>query len=511
MWAMWGFIYINADQLAALGDVLPGSSKQSIYQQYMGLSPDPSCTAHRMSLAARFERARRAVPAIRGMIKAAKSAESRFAGQIQDIKAMRPQTPDPGERECLAWIMRLESVTTAAWESLMIGPGIASATFEVCEKIVALSVGRERSVDLNNRLHAALGGNESAEAGKVVRTLAALALQNPALTEALEAEAGWSEIRGIDELFELELGKALERFGFHTSPELELAQPTWRQDPGQLLRMVSKEVRKGPAADRRGAALKREAELELERSTKWFIRSITRRALSLSRKQMAIRENSKIPIVLIFDELRRVIEAAGPSLVARDVVRDVSDVVYLRYDEVKSILGGSTGPTLDEVERRRSEHQRCIKLEVPELIEAGAGAISRVSQQSIAARGLLPPAEIATSNTNLTGVGASSGVFTGTARIMDDPFDDFEPGDILVAKTVDPGWSIALASAGAIVLDIGGGLSHGAVVARELGIPCVVNVKAGTAIIADGTTITVDGANGIVSLDQRLQVVSDRV
>ncbi|HEY1967098.1 MAG TPA: PEP-utilizing enzyme, partial [Pseudonocardia sp.] len=101
----------------------------------------------------------------------------------------------------------------------------------------------------------------------------------------------------------------------------------------------------------------------------------------------------------------------------------------------------------------------------------------------------------------LTGTAASSGRVTGTARVMDDPLDDFEPGDILIAKTVDPGWSAALSCAGAVVLDIGGGLSHGAVVARELGIPCVVNVKAGTTAIRDGSAVTVDGSTGEVFLE----------
>jgi pyruvate,water dikinase len=89
---------------------------------------------------------------------------------------------------------------------------------------------------------------------------------------------------------------------------------------------------------------------------------------------------------------------------------------------------------------------------------------------------------------------------TATARVLLDPTDDFEPGDILFAKTVDPGWAPVLSCAGAVVLDIGGLMSHGAVVARELGIPCVVNVKAGTAVVRTGAAVTVDGSTGEVLL-----------
>jgi pyruvate,water dikinase len=81
---------------------------------------------------------------------------------------------------------------------------------------------------------------------------------------------------------------------------------------------------------------------------------------------------------------------------------------------------------------------------------------------------------------------------------MATPFDDFDPGDIVVANTVDPGWSPVLACAGAIVLDLGGTMSHGVVVARELGIPAVVNVRLGTSLIESGSTIVVDGDAGTV-------------
>lgn len=179
--------------------------------------------------------------------------------------------------------------------------------------------------------------------------------------------------------------------------------------------------------------------------------------LSSSRRQMALRENAKIPIVLIFDELRRVIEAAASLLIARGVVGNADDIVYLRYDELKDVLGGAAGPGPDEIRRRRREHKSCLQLEVPELVEPGPGFMRHVTEAHITERGLLPPTVITELTTVLTGVGASSGRVTAVARVMSDPFDDdFEPGDVLIAKTVDPGWAAALSCAGAVVHDIGG-------------------------------------------------------
>ena len=101
----------------------------------------------------------------------------------------------------------------------------------------------------------------------------------------------------------------------------------------------------------------------------------------------------------------------------------------------------------------------------------------------------------------IPGLGVSPGVVEGVARVVTDPgFADVEPGEILVSPTTDPSWSSIMFISVALVVDIGGFLSHAAIVARELGIPCVVNVKVGTERAVSGTTVTVDGSAGEVRL-----------
>src|SRR5205823_211134 len=99
------------------------------------------------------------------------------------------------------------------------------------------------------------------------------------------------------------------------------------------------------------------------------------------------------------------------------------------------------------------------------------GWLRPLDDQFFSARGMLPPTKSDAITDRLTGIAASPGRITATARVLLDPTDEFEPGDVLVTKTVDPGWAPVLSCAGAVVLDIGGLMSHGAVVARELGIP----------------------------------------
>jgi pyruvate,water dikinase len=106
----------------------------------------------------------------------------------------------------------------------------------------------------------------------------------------------------------------------------------------------------------------------------------------------------------------------------------------------------------------------------------------------------------------VTGIPASPGVVTGTARVITDlgDLDDLENGEILVCEVTDPGWACYMYVASALVIDIGGAVSHGAVLARELGIPCVINTGSGTRSIRTGDTVLVDGIAGTATIQDRL-------
>jgi pyruvate,water dikinase len=270
-------------------------------------------------------------------------------------------------------------------------------------------------------------------------------------------------------------------------------------DPRPVLDTVRLELRREATADA-AAAIRAQAEAELAGRVPKVKLPLVKAALRKSQSMMASRENGKLPAVVLWDELRRLLSAAGPSLVQRGVLPDSGAIHYLRHHELRAVLLGDAGPGTAEIERRREAHQRCLALDLPELVEIGPGWMRPLDDAFIRARGMLPPEKLAADATRLHGIAAAPGTVTGTARVLFDPFDEFEAGDVLFARTVDPGWAPVLACAGAVVLDIGGVLSHGAVVARELGIPCVVNVKVGTERARSGAPVTVDGSAGEVSL-----------
>lgn len=499
MQAYYGLVYLNADQMGDLGDAMPGSTRFGMFQTILGLEPDPGFVLPTATLGQRLSDARAGARVGPRVLRLASRAKARIESQIAAIEEVRPANPDTVTREEAGqWLARLEGLQVPAWETLMIGAAIAMAFFESAEKVVSRFAGGDGR-DLTNRLHVGLGGNESAESGLAIRALAALARTRPATLAALECHDPVAIVAATDSDFAAELQRVIVRFGHRAPAELELSNPSWRADPGQLLDVVRIELQRAAPTDAANA-IRTDAEAELASRVKGIKAKVVGAVLRRSRDLMAVRENAKVPIVRVFDETRRLLAAVAPGLVSDGVLPDVGAVTLLRYDELCSVLAGGNGPGVGELGRRRSEHDRCLALDLPELVLADASGLHPLDDGFMRARGLLPPARVDLSADRLVGIGASPGQLTGTARVLLDPFEDFEPGDVLFAKTVDPGWAPVLSCAGAVVLDMGGLMSHGAVVARELGIPCVVNVKSGTAVAQTGNKVTVDGSAGEVHL-----------
>lgn len=499
MLAFYGLVYLNADQLAGLGEATPGSSRQAMYQQFFGLEADPDYVSPKPSAKARLAEAVTGLKVAPRTLRLAAGVPDTVARQRAEIGAARPEgdLTQLSDTEVAAWLDRLDGFQTDCWVTLMTGAGLASGFFEAVRKML-VAWARDSGGDLCNRLHVALGGNESAEAGRAVRRLAET-VREEGVESALEGDDPVGDLRRASPATAAALDELIHRFGHRAPAELELSNPSWRMDRRPVLDTVRLELRRDTVADD-APDIRIRAEVELAARVSKIKLPLVKLALRRSQTMMASRENGKVPVVLLWDEIRRLLSAVAPRLVERGVLPDLGGIHFLRHQELRAVLRGDAGPGIEEIERRREAHRRCLALDLPELTEVGPGWIRPLDDAFIRARGLLPPEKLAADATRLHGIAAAPGAVTGTARVLFDPFDEFEAGDILFARTVDPGWAPVLACAGAVVLDIGGVLSHGAVVARELGVPCVVNVKVGTERAVSGTTVTVDGSAGEVVL-----------
>ena len=206
------------------------------------------------------------------------------------------------------------------------------------------------------------------------------------------------------------------------------------------------------------------------------------------RQLLGLREAPKFLLIVALSTMREHLKAVGRELAATQTISQVDDVFFLDLGEVRRGLAGEDLRTL-VAERREAYQQELKRRHIPRLLLSDGTEPEAVAVEAPRADGAL------------TGSPASTGTVTGRARVVLDPVGaHLEPGEILVAPSTDPGWTPLFLTAGGLVMEMGGSNSHGAVVAREYGIPAVVGVPEATHKIETGQLITVDGAAGLVSL-----------
>ena len=208
---------------------------------------------------------------------------------------------------------------------------------------------------------------------------------------------------------------------------------------------------------------------------------------------------------------RRFVRALGQRLAARGCFDQADDIIHLHDREVRDAMANDTDYR-ELVAQRKAELAACAELTPPDAVGTPppppqAGDFIDPFMDSLVSRllGIKPPAEGEQDPDVIDGVAGSPGVYTGVARVVKslDEAGDLEDGEIMVCEMTLPPWVPMFAIAGAVVADVGGVMSHCAIVAREFAVPAVVGSVDGTSRIQSGQTVTVDGTNGNVYLDGR--------
>ncbi len=294
----------------------------------------------------------------------------------------------------------------------------------------------------------------------------------------------------------------LHRYGHRAVAEIDLGVPRWSEDPSHILNVLVNYLRVTDpemTPDRqfaRAAALAEERvrELSARARAKGRLRGrLVEHGLRQARQTAGLRESPKFALILCFAEIRRQLGLVGDDLAAAGRISQPEDVFFLDLAEARVALRGAD---LREAvaERRRRYQLEMRRRHIPRMLLSDGTDV----EAALAAR---RPADVALPPGTLRGAAASAGTVTGRARVITDPEGaHLEPGEVLVAPSTDPGWTPLFLTAGAMVMEMGGPISHGAVVAREYGIPAVVGVPDATTRISTGDIITVDGAAGTVTL-----------
>ncbi|HZG67551.1 MAG TPA: PEP-utilizing enzyme, partial [Herpetosiphonaceae bacterium] len=286
-----------------------------------------------------------------------------------------------------------------------------------------------------------------------------------------------------------------ERYGHRGIREIDGGMPRWSDAPEYIIGMIRNYLLLDDPAlapDRHFAELARTAEqargelIAAARAQRqgWLKGAVIGFLTSRMRVLMGAREAPKFWVVRILSIVRRILRGAGEELVRREQLDHADDVFFLRLDE----LGAQTPDLKSMVARRRAAYTRELeRRQLPRILTSDGTIIT----------GRRPVG----SPTTLEGIGVSPGEREGHVRVIRDPHGaHLAPGEILVAPSTDPAWTPLFLTAGGLVMEAGGLLSHGSVVAREYGIPAVVGVADATARLTTGQRVRIDGAAGTVEL-----------
>lgn len=313
------------------------------------------------------------------------------------------------------------------------------------------------------------------------------------MEEVKVADDLWAAARGTTTIEDV-----LAAHGFHGPAEGELSSRSWREDHGPLLRAFAAYEQMpdedAPAAKRRRLASTRsDAEHVLMSGLGRLGQARARAVIRLARRFLADREVGKTAFVQALDVARHGARGLGQVLAMKDVLAAPDDIFYFTLDELAS--GDLPREAKQIVLERRDTRESYARTRVPDVWTGQPPRLSdeHTDDHSGSDNG---------ADEVITGLAAASGTVEGIAKVILDPAasQPLEPDEILVCATTDPSWVAVMVCAGGLVIDIGGLVSHGAIIAREMGVPCVINTKIGTTRIHTGDRLRVDGDNGTVQI-----------
>jgi pyruvate,water dikinase len=467
----FGYVMFGVTPAAALADNLPGWSRAGVYADYLGVRPDPDAPQEQQ--------------------KVDPVGLMRIGGKF--LSAMRTY-PRRAEAEIKAAHSQLDADRARNWSDVTDGYLLdridASHDTQMWQRVphaVASVIGAALFKQLNQSLVRLAGADD----GPRLATEMITPLGGVHMRDAIDAMADVASGRLSRDVF-------LRDYGFRGNNEFELAARPWQDDPATLDRLIEAA---GRSTTQGGINAKESARNRVRELAGWRW-PLLRAHLALTEKHLRWRENGKVPMAIGVASIRLVVLEAARRLVDRGLIGQLDDVFYLRKDELAEELSGAGPDDVDvRITRRRETRRLALEFPLPEIVDATPAGICEVSESRWKSLGLIPPETADDETSVLVGVGGSRGSVTGRARIVTDPTDvEIDEGDILVARGTDSAWTPLFLQADAVVVDIGGVMSHACIAAREVGIPCVIDVKTGTTRIAEGQSISVDGDAGTVTL-----------
>ncbi|MEI2666223.1 phosphoenolpyruvate synthase [Rossellomorea sp. LJF3] len=310
----------------------------------------------------------------------------------------------------------------------------------------------------------------------------------------------------LDELVKVEGGEEareaiedfLSKYGMRCSGEIDLSRVRWSEKPTIIVPMILRNLEQfEPQESKRKFEQGRLEAIEKERELLERLSSLpdgeqkvkeTKRRIDIIRHFTGYREYPKYGMIHRYFVYKQALLKEAERLVEQNVLQEKEDMFYLTFEELQGLV--RTNESKDDlISKRKEEYDYNEKLTPPRVITSDGEIITGEYKRED-----LPAGAIA-------GLAVSSGVIEGRARVIVNMENaDLEEGDILVTPYTDPSWTPLFVFIKGLVTEVGGLMTHGAVIAREYGLPAVVGIERATELIQDGQRIRVHGTEGYIEL-----------
>ncbi|MFF7409772.1 rifamycin-inactivating phosphotransferase [Streptomyces lydicus] len=315
--------------------------------------------------------------------------------------------------------------------------------------------------------------------------------EDAAFLDELAKLAGGTEARDAIETY-------LDRYGMRCVGEIDITRPRWRERPTTLVPVILDNVRNfEPGAAERRFEQGRQKAQKKEQDVLSRLRALpdgdrkadeTKRMIDRVRTFIGYREYPKYGIVSRYFVYKQALMEEAERLVQAGVLPEKEDVFYLTFQELHDVVRSNQ---VDDqtVQQRKDAFRSYEALTPPRVLTSDGEAVTGAYRRDDVPAGAL------------IGLPVSAGTIEGRARVILDMADaDLEAGDILVTTFTDPSWSPLFVGIAGLVTEVGGLMTHGAVIAREYGLPAVVGVEQATRLIRDGQRIRVHGTGGYIEI-----------
>jgi pyruvate,water dikinase len=357
----------------------------------------------------------------------------------------------------------------------------------------------------SGKLLGGMGGMVDATAGLDMWRLAKAAHSDNHVKDLILSDNDWNMIEG--KLSQTESGREfldhwnqfMLQHGHHCRGEIELYNKRWSETPDYILKFICSHMTQmgevNPVQSfEKAAEQRRRLEKQCRRQLKNPIKRLIFNYFLVRAQQGSVfRENVKSEVIKLLTAKRRMLLELGKRFHDKGILENEDDVFFLRYEEIDPVVNNNAGfDIIKIIGTRRAEYDKNRSITPPDVV------FGKFDPDTYTPETVDEQVEV------LQGFGVSPGAVTGKARVIlrADMEEQLLAGEILVAPFTDPGWTPYFVPAAAIVMDEGGIFSHGSIVAREYGLPAVVNVGNATKIIKTGQNIQVDGNLGLVRILQ---------